>query len=140
VAGFKQLILEVGVMGAGVRLPGAHMKEILAGHAGAGILADRQPRLGSAPLIEIVGRAGAAHAGRHPSRLQGVREHAGPAASDGEGQQNVVQLALGIGLGGVVTLSVEERKGPSALEISSGRDRFAPRPHRRGAEGAMRLG
>ncbi|MGD0189002.1 MAG: hypothetical protein ABSC25_27705, partial [Roseiarcus sp.] len=40
----------------------------------------------------------------------------------------------------VVTLSVEERKGPAALEISSGRDRFAPRPHRRGAEGAMRLG
>ncbi|MGD0188928.1 MAG: hypothetical protein ABSC25_27320, partial [Roseiarcus sp.] len=40
---------------------------------------------------------------------------------------------------GVVTLSVEERKGPAALEISSGRDRFAPRPHRRGAEGAMRL-
>jgi hypothetical protein len=41
---------------------------------------------------------------------------------------------------GVVTLSVEERKGPAALEISSGRDRFAPRPPRRGAEGAMRLG
>ena len=69
-------------------------------------------------------------------------------------RNNLVDLGLGIrrrqsqhphqdadaGVDGVVTLSVEERKGPAALEISSGRDRFAPRPHRRGAEGAMRLG
>jgi hypothetical protein len=53
----------------------------------------------SASLIEIVRRAGAAHAGRHPSRLQGVREHVRPTAGDGEGDENVVQLALRVGLG-----------------------------------------
>jgi len=43
-------------------------------------------------------------------------------------------------LNGIVTLSNGERKKPAALDISSGRDGDAPRVHRRGAEGAMRLG
>jgi hypothetical protein len=38
---------------------------------------------------------------------------------------------------GLVTL-MKERDGPGAVEISSSRDRLAPRAHRRGPENAMR--
>jgi hypothetical protein len=41
---------------------------------------------------------------------------------------------------GVVTLPTDEREGPATHEISSSRDRIAPRVHRRGAESVMRLG
>ena len=37
-------------------------------------------------------------------------------------------------------MSNGERKKPAALDISSGRDGVAPRVHRRGAKGAVRLG
>jgi len=37
-------------------------------------------------------------------------------------------------------LSNEERDKAAARVFSSGRDRLAPRVHRRGAEGAVRLG
>jgi hypothetical protein len=52
--------------------------------------------------------------------------------------QVILGKCLSIGLEGVVTLPTEEREGPADLEISSRRDRLAPRVHRRGAEGAVR--
>src|SRR6516225_11558292 len=45
-------------------------------------------------LIHVVGRAGTAHLGRHPSGFQRVREDVRPAPSNGEGQHRIVKLAL----------------------------------------------
>src|SRR5271155_693758 len=82
----KQPILQIYVVDTRIRLPRSHVIEILAGHPCAGVIADGEPHLGSMPLVEIVGRAWAAHASGHPSGLQRVREDAGPEAGDGEGQ------------------------------------------------------
>jgi hypothetical protein len=81
-----------------VRRAPTHVIKIFSADARRGIVADRQPGLGVAALIEIVGRSGAAHAGRHPAGLQRIRQHAGPAPRHRKRQQHVVQLAFGIGL------------------------------------------
>ena len=66
-----------------------------------GILADGEPGLGEVPLVEVVGRAGAAHLRRNPSRVDGVARHVRPAARDGERERGEVELAVGVGLAGV---------------------------------------
>ncbi len=77
--------------------PPPQVEEVFAGHPRRGVIADREPCLGAMRLVEIVRRAGPAHARRYPARLQCVGEHAGPKRAGGsESQQHVVQLALGV--------------------------------------------
>ena len=72
--------------------------EIFAAGTGQRLIADRKPRLGQMTLAEVVGRAGPAHAGCDPARLERVGMHGRPAIRDRESEYHVVQLAFGIGL------------------------------------------
>src|SRR5262249_36648725 len=70
-----------------------------------GIAADGEPGLSQMPLFEVVGSVRATHLRRDPSRVDGVAQHLRPAARDGEGERNQVELALGVGLAGVPAAS-----------------------------------
>ena len=61
-----------------------------------GVVAGGEPDLRQVRLIHIVGRAGAAHLGRHPAGLQRVRENAPPTPGNGEGEHRIMELALGV--------------------------------------------
>src|SRR5215472_9522830 len=58
------------------------------------VVAGGKPSLGYAPQMKIVGRSGAAHLCRYPSRLQSIGFDVFPAASYGKGEQNIAKLAL----------------------------------------------
>ena len=79
--------------------------EVTAGDGCCGVVAHRQPDLGHRRQGEVVGCAGSTHLGRHPAGLEGVGEHAGPAAGNREGQDDVEELAVCVGLGPVPTAS-----------------------------------
>ena len=80
-----------------VRLATLQVVEIAACRLRLGIVAGGEPRLREMRLTDVVGRARAAHLGRDPSGRHGVRQHIRPEAGDGESEQDIVQLALGIG-------------------------------------------
>ena len=101
------------VCGSGVAL--TQMMEILAGDPGCGIVADGEPGLSAAGLVGVVGRAGAAHAGRDPAGVDRVRQHVRPAPRDGEGDQHVEKLALGIGCGAFQARSRQVRSSRSRV-------------------------
>src|SRR6516225_1785416 len=64
-----QLILEsrVASLRCG-RLP-LPVVPVAAAHGGGRVIADGQPRLGAISLLQVAGRAGAAHFGRDPARI-----------------------------------------------------------------------
>jgi Glutathione peroxidase len=76
-ASCQQSILKSFVVRFRVRRAFAEMIEVLAGHLCRVIVASRQPSLCSMRLIHVVGRAHAAHLGRHPAGLQRIRQIGG---------------------------------------------------------------
>lgn len=83
------------------RLPLLSMVPIPAVHLRGSVIARRQPRLREMPHLQIVGRAGAAHFGRHPAGIDGVAEDIRPVAGEGGGEGGDVEFAFRIGLAGV---------------------------------------
>ena len=91
------MVLQCRILGLRVRLRTPQMVEILTPDVRLGVISGGGPDLGQVGLIDIVGRARAAHPGRHPAGLQRVREDAGPTPGNGEGERRIMELALGIG-------------------------------------------
>jgi hypothetical protein len=77
--------------------------EVPAGHRRGGVVADGQPGLGHRTQRQILGCVRTAHLGGDPARLECVGADAGPAAGEGEGEDDVVELAVGVGLRAVPT-------------------------------------
>ena len=88
-----------GILGLRVRLRTPQMVEILTSDVRLGVISGGEPDLGQVGLTDIVGRARAAHLGRHPAGLQRVREDAAPTPGNGEGEHRIMELTLGIGRG-----------------------------------------
>ena len=97
-AGGEQLVLHHGAGRGRVDRTRTLVIEVLAGHGGRGIVADRQPGLGHRGLGHVVRGARAAHPGRHPAWLQGVAEHVGPEPGHRERQHHVEQLGVRVSL------------------------------------------
>src|SRR5271166_5566371 len=97
-ASLEKLILCIFAPGHRVRRASLLMVEVLAGDERGRIFADCEPNLRSVPLIEVIRSARAAHPGGHPSWFEGIGKHVRPTTSHGEGDQHVMQFALGIGL------------------------------------------
>jgi hypothetical protein len=100
-----EAILQRLVIGLQVRLHALQVIEIPTRHIDLRIITRREPGLGQMRLIHVVGRTGAAHLGRHPPRLQRIREYVRPAPRNCEGQHRIVKLAL----------RVSDRTVPGAL-------------------------
>ncbi len=96
-ADVEQSVLESDVAGLRIRLTRLEVIEIACGRQRGGIVARREPCLGQMRLVDVIGRAGAAHPGRDPPRLQRIRQHTWPKAGNGEGQHGIMQLAFGVG-------------------------------------------
>ena len=89
--------MESAIPALRIRLAWLEMIEIAGRRLSIGIVARRKPRLGEMRLIDIIGRAGAAHLGRYPARFQCIRQHIRPQPGDGEGKHGIMQFALGVG-------------------------------------------
>ena len=81
-----------------MRLPCSLVVEVTAGDRGGRVGADRQPGLRHRSQGHVVRGAGTAHLGRHPAGLDRIGQHAGPLSRDREGEHQVEQLAVGVGL------------------------------------------
>lgn len=96
-------------------LPGSLMVEVAGGHGSCGVVADREPCLGDRGERQIVGGPGSAHLGGHPARFEGIGQYGWPAAGDGEGQDDVEQLAVRVGLCSVPAPSGPLRVGQAGV-------------------------
>ena len=114
----EELILEGRVAGGRVGRAGLLMVEVAGGDGGGGVVADGEPGLGDRGEREVVGGAGAAHLGGNPAGLNRVGEHARPVPGDGEGQDRVVELAVGVGLGAVPPSPLPLRVGQVGVTAS----------------------
>src|SRR5258707_10673582 len=96
-----QLVLESRVTnscGGRLSLP---VVPVAAARGCGGVVADGEPCLGEIARLQIAGCRGAAHLGRDPARIDGVAAYLRPGAREGERERGDVQLALGVGPGGV---------------------------------------
>ena len=92
----RKRVLHLGVRGRGMRLRARGGGSSTRRSASAGAVAE--PDLGEVRLVQVAGRASAAHLGRHPARVDGVRAYLGPPSRDGEREDHVVQLGVRVGL------------------------------------------
>src|ERR1700676_442714 len=95
----EQPILSFDIVRSRVRIPKLLVKEVFFGNRCCRFVARRQRDLCPVRLVDVVRRAAAAHLGRDPSWLQGVRFYFGKHARRSERQQHVLKLGFGIGLG-----------------------------------------
>lgn len=105
------------------RLPSLPVIPIPAADLRRALIARRQPRLREMPHLQIIGRAGAAHFGRHPAGIDGVAESIRPVAGEG-GEGGDVELAFRIGLAGIPwpPLPVDIVEGAGAAAVHAARE------------------
>ena len=119
----QETILESGIAGGSKRSGGFEVIEVLAREA-SGFGRGAEPGLGEMGLLKVVAGMGTAHLGRHPAGGHGVAADFRVEAGDGEGEQYVVELGIGVGLvaapGTVVPVEVLECG--VALEVEFGAD------------------
>ena len=74
------------------------MVEVPAGYGRGSVVTRCEPRLRAKRLFHVIACTWTAHLRRNPAGLERIRENVGPPASDAEGQEQIVQLAVRIGL------------------------------------------
>ena len=96
--------------------------EVLSSYEYLGLIACSKPNLGAMCLVQIIRCLGATHLRRDPAWLQCIRENSRPTPCDTEGEEDVMQLRVGVGLFSVpcASLPCQVLKGQIAVLVKRG--------------------
>ena len=90
----KQLVLKVAIADRRVWGTEPLVEPVSAAAAGLGFVTGGEPFLGEVSQPEVVGSAGSAHLGGHPTGVDGVAGHIGPDAGDSDREGGDEQFAV----------------------------------------------